>query len=146
LFDVVILKEAGSTSSREAWVKSALIGRERLSLPFLHGSINARIYDYDNISTHSDISLKVIELKFDPEGKLRWPRSESLNEPRAYNNSKSVKSYPILTTENYREKVYYCDHRECPHSRIPFHGKDIFGNHVKDFHKEDISGLRGKIQ
>lgn len=44
-----------------------LLGRDRVSRPFLHGSLNARLMDgFRNTDP-------VVEMLFDPEGRLRWP-------------------------------------------------------------------------
>lgn len=49
--------------------RKSLIGRDRISRPFLHGSLNARI----NKDSFADTVSRVVEVTFDPQGKLRWP-------------------------------------------------------------------------
>ena len=44
-----------------------LLGRDRVSRPFLHGFLNARLMD---AFRNSDL---VVEMLFNPEGGLRWP-------------------------------------------------------------------------
>jgi hypothetical protein len=145
-FDVVTLNEAESTSGWEDWKESALIDRDRLSLPFLHGSLNARIYDTDNRHLHSNITRKIIELKFDPKGKLRWPRLEPPEQPRTPGPFNRVKDYSALVAENYREREYFCEYENCSRSVRPFNNRDDFREHLKDLHQEDVGGQIEGIQ
>jgi len=57
-------------------VRKLFIGRDRISRPFLHGSLNARI-NKDNRSRPTDGVHRVVEVTFDPQGKLRWPVDET---------------------------------------------------------------------
>jgi hypothetical protein len=47
-----------------------VIGRDRISRSFFHGSINARVY---NGTESNGTTNKSVDVDFDPEGKLRWP-------------------------------------------------------------------------
>jgi hypothetical protein len=46
-----------------------VIGRDRISRSFFHGSINARVY---NGTESNGTPNKSVDVDFDPEGKLRW--------------------------------------------------------------------------
>jgi len=47
-----------------------VIGRDRISRSFFHGSINARVY---NGTESNGTPNKSVDVDFDPEGNLRWP-------------------------------------------------------------------------
>jgi hypothetical protein len=52
--------------------KKLLVGRDRISRPFLHGSLNARIENCGGWGSRARLR-QVIEVIFDPRGTLRWP-------------------------------------------------------------------------
>jgi hypothetical protein len=88
--DLLVL-EAGE--SMEQILESApmarqlLIGRDKISRPFLNGALNARlkrIKQQSSHSSHSSVLLATntaVEVTFDPEGKLKWPVQKTPEHP-----------------------------------------------------------------
>jgi hypothetical protein len=65
--DILVLDTDESMEQIMASAPSArnlLIGRDRISCPFLEGALNGRV---------KGLSNPVVEIIFDPDGKLRWP-------------------------------------------------------------------------
>jgi hypothetical protein len=70
--DILVLDADDSMEQIMASAPSAkklLIGRDRISCPFLKGALNGRV---------KGLSNPVVEIIFDPDGKLRWPVQDAM--------------------------------------------------------------------
>jgi hypothetical protein len=80
--DVVVLEPEESIEQildSASSVRTLLIGSDKISRPFLYGSLNARLKKLNGRISGVDLHNQAVEVIFDPEGTLRWPVRKDSN-------------------------------------------------------------------